>query len=478
MSEGVSSQQQTLHLSVDAITEQVVIAAACVDRPTLCRLVARLGADQFLVPRHKAIWEALAEMVRRGLEFDPATLQQVAGDRVDVGYLQQLCEMRPEVPANLPFHVDQLQWDRVRASAASGPLSLLLEAVRNPREAPDRVRALARATAAAFEAAGGGRQHLHDPAALVAAQLDDVRARMEGRSSFPYGLDGLDLYEGGRRRMVPGAAPGQLTVVTGVAGSGKSTLTARLCLGMARQRRRVLYGAWEMSGGTTLELLSCLSLGWSRSDMVEGRIPADALPELRRTMDAIGAWVTFARNPFRRRSGEKASNERNLDVVHGLVADSGCDVFIADLWKRCLASAKPEEEEEALYRQQAMAEELGVHAVLVQQQRLKDIEHRQDRRPTREGVKGSAAWVEVADTMIAPHRPALFKRIPDDRLEVFVLKQRYGKWPVGVEFRWDPDKGSVEGGRSIEYESLETSEGDAGGPLGMRNGKERSKRSG
>ncbi len=40
----------------------------------------------------------------------------------------------------------------------------------------------------------------------------------------------------------------------------------------------------------------------------------------------------------------------------------------------------------------------------------------------------------------------------DDKLEGILLKQRYGKWPAAVEFDWDPDLGSIRGGRTIEYD--------------------------
>src|SRR5207253_1950515 len=136
--------------------------------------------------------------------------------------------------------------------------------------------------------------------------------------------------------------------------------------------RNLLYGAWEMSAGMTLELLACISLGWSRSELVEGLGPV-ATPEgrfqLQERMTVLSKRIRIMGNPFRRRAGEKSSNEKNLDVVQGYIADSGCEVFVGDLWKRCLRSTEPDEEEEALIRQQAMVEELHVHAILLQQQR-------------------------------------------------------------------------------------------------------------
>jgi replicative DNA helicase len=450
MSDKEDAKQHVLHS--DTANEQVVLAAALVDDTARKRLVKKLRADHFFLPEHQAAWEALRELDRRKLKFDLATIQRMSGDRVDVRYLTQLTEVRGDTaPDNLDWHVEMLEWDRARLTAARGPVASLLEALRDPKEEPARVRAIARQVAQAFD--GHGTSAIHEPRQLIAEQVAEVRKRAEGKAVFPYGVEGLDAYSSGRRRLVPGAAPGQVTVISGMSGSGKSTFAANVTLGLARQKRRVCYGAWEMGGGMTLELLACISLGWSRSELIEGvNMTNERIVELEERMHAISKRVTFMRSPFRRNKNDKSSNAQQLDIVQENLADSGAEVFIADLWKRCLRDASPEAEEEALYRQQAMAEEMRIHCILLQQQRLKDIEQRPDKRPTREGIKGSAAWVEVADTILGVHRPALWKDIPDDKLEVLVLKQRYGKWPVAVGFEWDADGGRIWDGHEIAYD--------------------------
>jgi replicative DNA helicase len=442
----------------DPITEQLVLAAAMAGDEEARDLTQKIPADAFLSEEHRAAWAAIRESVRRGIARDPATLSKLADGKVDVGYLVELAGARPTVPdaKTLLFHVGQLLWDRQRYVAMTGPVAALLEAVEK-NEQPERVRSLARSIATSFDG-WSDRRHLHDPSDLIREQVADLRLRMSGRAVYPFGVSGLDFYDNpdglpsNRRRLIPGAAPGHVTVVTGCPGAGKSTVVARIALGLARQRRRVLFGAWEMKPGTTIELMACLSLDWSRSMLTEGLLNEEQLEVLAERMAQISRQVRFLANPFRRRTGGKASNERNLDLIQGYLADAGCDVFVADLWKRCLAEVRPEDEEEALYRQQAMCEEMGVHAILVQQQRLKDVEQRPDKRPTREGIKGSGAWTEVADNVLGVHRPALWKPVPDDVLEVVVLKQRYGKWPLAVEFGWDPDKGAITGGRAVEYD--------------------------
>lgn len=480
--------EEKLVIPVDPVNEAAILVSAARSREVLASLARRLVPDHFQSREFRAAWQALLEVHRRGLEVSNATVQAVAGE----GPAKTLHALssHPTV-RNLDFHVQFLLWDAARASAARGPVNAFLEALRDPRADPGRVRSLAQQIAQSLDG-HQDRKYLLDPDALVAEQMSAIDKRVEGFATYPFGIDGLDFYDEQvngvrRRRMLPGTAPGCMTLVTGMTGGGKSTFTAHIILGTAfpggvesdEPGRRVLAGAWEKSGRMTLELLACISLGWSRTDMTHpagnSSAPINA-PEgrkkFRERMGRIAERVRFMDNPFRRMSSadqkQRASNDRNLDVVHGYIADSGCEIFVADLWARCLVGTKPDEEQAALERQQAMAEELKVHVIAVHQQRFKDIELRADKRPTREGIKGSGGYLEIPDTVIAPHRPALYKTMEDRTLELFVLKQRDGVWPLGIEFDWDPDTGGIWGGREIQYDQPGEVDEFGGGALDQR----------
>lgn len=473
--EGEEKRPEPVEIAHSPVNEQVVLAAALVDDEARSRLLQKVKPEHFLVEGYRVAWAALGEMERRKLTFDWATLQQLGGERVDVRQLGELAQLRPESPgaANLDHHVAALYWDRQRAVAVQGPLASLLECLRKPSEAPERVRALARQIATSFD--GGGAGHfLRVGTDLVASASAALDKRMAGFACFPYGVQGLDVYEAGamddkgrdlsgRYRLTPGAAPGKVCVLTGTSGSGKSTLAFHFALGLRRQGRRVLFGAWEMGSEDSIELMAALELGWSLTDLVEGigyggeeRVQHEE--KMHALVTGAGA-ITFFDNPFQRQLSGKASNDRNMDVVHQHLADSGCEVGIFDLWERALVSNDPGEEQRALWRQHAIAEETNTHCVLLAQQRLKDIEQRPDKHPTREGIKGSSAWVDVADTVLGVHRPALWKRIPDDTIEVDALKQRRGKWPLRVSFQHDPEFGSISRGTTIPYENASLTDG-------------------
>lgn len=455
----------------DLVNEQVVISACLVDEDSRKAVISKVSGSPFQEPKHKVIWEAVVELERRHLDFDIASLHSVSGCTVDIGYVETLLAARPEAPPNLQYHIECLLWDAARAKAVTGPIAALVEAIKDPGCQPDKVKSVAAQIVSCLDE-HRSTDCLVDPDSLIANQMRDIKARSSGVAVYNYGIPGLDVdLQTKESRLTPGAFPGGITVVTGVSGSGKSTLSARIGLGLARLKRRVLVGAWEVSSGITLELMACMSLKIPRVRAMAGDLTPEEHVKLEATMHAISKYVRFMSNPFRRKKGSassRPSNDRNLDIIRGHIDSYAPDVFIADLWRRCLAKTEPDDEEEALIAQQAMAEETKCHCILVQQQRLKDVEQRQDKRPTREGIKGSSAWVEVADTILGVHRPALWKSIPDDTLEVCVLKQRFGKWPISVEMSFDPAGGFIDGGRTIPNSFA--SEMDSEMPKGSRFG--------
>lgn len=423
----------------------MVIAAAIVDLEIRKKLVQVLTPDYFYTKGHSEIWAVITELNRKGLHYDPATIKQLTAGTVDTNYLDDLITTRPEVPPNLNHHIEQMRWDRTRVEAVRGPLDTLMTALKTTTTDPDKIRAHARAVSDAFNG-HGTQKYLRDQHQIVHETIQSLETRRLGHACYPVGLPGLDEV------LIPGAKPGQVSCITGVSGSGKTCLTIRMALALAlKEKRKVLFGAWEQGSGATLELLAAFSLGISRTVMQLGHYDDATLKRLREEMEKISEYVRFFELPFGRSKGERELNDRNLDLIHQYITDSACDVFIADLWRRAIRQFDPDQEEQALYRQQAIALETNAHCMLVHQQRLKDVEQRTDKRPTREGIKGSGAWIEVPDTIIGGHRPGLFKDVGDDTFETIVLKQRHGKWPLVIEFDWNAEFGSIANGRQIQY---------------------------
>lgn len=458
---------QTVRIPHDSVNEMVVIAAVITSESARKAYLSTIPSDIMFGTGHALIWTTLQELYRKGLEYDSATMKQLGGSEVDTKYLDGLVSQRPVVPKNLAHHVAMLKWDAARISTAQGPVTSFLELLKDPRTDPSLLRSAADRIGVGLSS--GANSSLRNSEQLIAEQMKVIRERRKGIATYGFGIPGLDCFEdgysetnkegrtitfSGQPRLIPGTAPEKVTLVTGVSGSGKTTAMTRGALGMYEDGRRIAYGAYEQGSGMTLELMAGMSLGMSRTDLMTGHFDDDDERELFEEMSRISESVLFDEIPFvhfeSRR--ERFLNQRAMDRIAQTIVDSRCDVYVADLFRRTMGETDPSDEERALYRMQEMAKALKVHIVLVHQQNLKDVEATKAKIPRRDTIKGSGAYVEVPDTIVGFHRPALWKNIPDDVIYSLVLKQRFGRWPMMVAHDWDPVFGSIEGGKTVEMQ--------------------------
>lgn len=433
----------------DASNEQVVIRAAIADAEKRRVLVHQLGDSEFLVPAHSAIWRGLRALVDRGLDYSAETLRQLIaaeGAAPDEDYVTDL-EASAAVPANLEWHVETLRWDATRARTLKGAVPELVKELEDPKVTAERAVGVARAVVRALEG-GGGRRHVHRPAELARSYKSDLRARRENGAFYSYGWPAMD------NRLTYGAAPGKTAVVAGLSGAAKSTWTSNLAIQLAKLRRKVMVCAWEMGGVDTIDIMVSSMTGIDLKNLVQGKLSDEEIARVERASEWITGRIRFMENAFFERvaSGGKPSNDRNLDILEGYIAEAGCDVWIYDLWERLIVDLRPEAVTNALKRQQHMHKEYSVHGILVQQLNLKDVEKRADKRPTREAIKGTGAYVEVADLIFGVHRDAQFKAVPDDTIEVICLKQRKGEANWAMRCEWDGRIGRVGAGVEVPYD--------------------------
>ena len=440
----------------DMANEIAVIAAALVDLEQRRKLLAFIPPDNFFAPGHAEIWTILGVLEQKGLAYDPLTVQQLSNRKVDTAYLDSLIEQRPAVPPNLAHHVEMIRVDRMRVDGIRGPTQAFLDALRDPLTDASVLRALAKNVAIAFDGHGTQR-FLRDPAQLRRSAMEGIKKRRSGLAVYPFGLPGFDMFDdadpkAGQWRMIPGLFPGGVTVVTGIPGSAKTTITSQIALAQVGYGRRVLYGAWEQGAELTLELMASQSLGISRTRLATGQITDEEELAIEAEIERLEPFVRFCELPFGRARGEKIVNDKSMDLLHEMIAVTGAEVAIFDLWRKAMGQLKPEDEEQALGRQWAIGQETKCHQILLHQFRKASGDDREQRSQSRDDMKGSAAWTEVPDTILHVHREALIKDVPDDVLRINVWKQRHGIAPYAVDFDWDGDLGRLSNGRSASYE--------------------------
>ncbi len=472
---------EVVKVPIDTTSEAVLIGALVAD-PQLRRALLPLPPEYFFGSGHAAMWRVLRELFQAGHEYSRETVTLLDAE-VEAEVLDGYAKSYREHARNVTLHVERVKWNKAKKDAAEGSVARFIEAFRDPGASPAKVKAAADVMAASF-AGHGDMRYLRSSHEIVQEHAREIRARRAGERVYSYGLPGLDLYgpndfrealveleDGSKRRervsldgkprMVPGPRPGDITIVTGVSGSGKTTAMTRMILSMIHDvpRRRVLWGAWEQQDGPSLELLATIALGLSRTHVLTGQFCSQDETDLLEKMEELGSLVRFFDLPFGRDSDqERRYNRENLNVIHQHVAESGCDVFVMDLFTDALEETDPQEEAKALVRIKQMAIDCKCHIFLIHWLRHKGLAEREDKTPTADLMTGSGAYLGKSDNVLAFHRPGLYAG-EDNVLECHVLKQRNGPYPLAVAFDWEGEYGTIENGRTLEL----AKPGDRGG---------------
>ena len=106
----------------------------------------------------------------------------------------------------------------------------------------------------------------------------------------------------------------------------------------------------------------------------------------------------------------------------------------------------------------------GSAATMAEQQRSSDL-----------GIIGAGAWLDTPRVVLAPHLPAKWKNVPDDTMEIYVLKQSKGPWPIGIEFDWEPDTGQISNERSFNVREAPADSSDGAFGIAPVSGKPKAK---
>jgi replicative DNA helicase len=428
----------------DAVNEILVIQAVKKDSSLLKTLVHHISPDEFLVPSHVVIWKALRSISNKSLELTSDVVQQFilieGGDSKLVEYYNAL---GADEVRNLEYHVDTLKWDSTRARILKLAIPKLIKVLGDSKASQHDVLGIARSLVKSFD--GASRKYIHRPSELYRSYKADVTARCVNKKVYNLGHSCVD------DNLSEGFMPGRTTVTAGLSGSGKSTVWMAFVISLAKLNRKILWVCLEMDANSMLDLAVSHLTGINLRDIIRGNLSVDDIDRIDTASKWILSKIIFMGNPFYKFTG-KQSNGRNLDALEGYITESGCDIAVYDIWERILVYTKPDDVTKALYRMQAIHQEYAVHGVIVQQLRLKDLENRVDKRPTRASIKGVGSYVEVADLIIGIHRDGQFKNVEDNSVETICLKQRKGIANWSVRWDWDGSRCYIGNPRSVPYD--------------------------
>ena len=251
------------------------------------------------------------------------------------------------------------------------------------------------------------------PLSLLLGRVDAVADGAPSLDTVPSGFPSLDkLLGGGLRR-------GDLVVLGGDVGSGKSALALAIALRVAQQQRPTIFYSGEMTVERVLE----------RALAIEGRTRID---DLRRgTMDeltraSVGAAAirlrdelpVIARVPHGR-----------LEAIAGEVAASrGTELIVVDGLTALVPGVRDSAEEEATAVRALKDLALEARVAVLLTAPLPHLAARDDRRPTLDDFGAQHAIKERADVVLTLFREGMYDnaRGIEGATELLVRKNRNG----------------------------------------------------
>lgn len=397
------------------LMERAVIGAVISSTTAAQKLGGIVRADDFAVPQHPVIFGAAMALVDRGQPVDPVTvLDELArtGDLSIVGGGGYLHDCMAAAPADAGYHARRVAEDAavrfadVRLIQARQALS---ETGRDPLARLDLARdfaeeAFSRDTGAALRTAGE----------LFTAVINDIEQGRDRGLPTPW----IEL-----NRVVAGLAPGEMAIVGGRPGTGKSIIGAQLAAHTAiGQRLPSLMVSLEMSAEEIMyRLISAAS-----------RVPLEVL--LRRQLSA-GDWDRVARAHEQFAGAALVIDDQSTGLAQirarllGMKRTGAARLVVVDYLQLMEGPGESRQQAVAAVSRglKRMAREFDVPVVVLAQVN-RNPEHRTDHRPVAADLRDSGQIEADADLIILLHREDLHDPASTERgvIELIIDKQRQG----------------------------------------------------
>ena len=408
--------------------EQAILAI-CLVSPAALELVAKEATIQdFYYTRNQELYASALRVRASGMEVSmEAVLADLGEDLRSVGGRPYIDGMAMKLPskANLKSVQAYLRdLKRLSVLRRSVELSqrLAADAAGNDKLNQDIIRdAVHDLLVLSGEAAGRGMTNI---GAIIEAEM----AECERRARRPQAITGLTTGFPDLDHLTSGLQPGNLIVIAGRSGSGKTAIALNVALHLAFvQRVTVGFVSLEMSRGELTIRAIALEGGMDARDVRAGR-------EMGR-IRAIGKRI--GKSPLHI---DDEGVGRVFDRCRGLVYEQNAGVLIIDYLQRLeggLGVATREQSVASISRSlKQLARELGIPVIaLAQVGRSRDP--RAGGRPQLADLRESGAIEPDADVVCFLHRPCMVDRsAPKDAAELIVAKHRNG--PLGtVELHFD-----------------------------------------
>lgn len=417
--------------SANPEAEAALLGMILADQRLFHDVADRLKAEDFSTARNQTVWRGMRSLVATGRHIERHVLGQEIGDEagsedeIDLkGYLRALFAEGQK--QTLPI-ADLLEAVLVAATMREGiaHAEWLKEAFTNARiTSIDDVIAEARHRLSMIGTGEG------DDAASIATVSERVVASSTQvrNKEKPSGLKtGLKFIDG----LVGSLLPGQLIVIAGPAGAGKTAIGMQIGLVLAQLGYPVHAFSLEMESEEVAGRMLAAFSKVSADKIIEGDVTDEQMAKV------VDVERSFREVPFFIDARTKPTTSTLLTRATRSIAKNGTKLFITDHLRMVRPDNYKQDERERIEQvvqdHKSMAKRLGVPWILLahtQRTDMHGVKTAKDiRRPSMNNLYGSSAVENTADIILFVHRPWMI--LQDARPAD--TASHHGEWASDVE---------------------------------------------
>ena len=423
-------------LPEDVEAERALLATLCAPgaENAASEIAFQLTEEDFVDPRHRAVFKALRDLLEGQVDINPLTLKDVLdqnGDLGRVGGYPGLVELlaaeevgRPRVLADLLERKHKFR-KLIRLGA-----QMVRQAAEE--EAPPETLVEQAATDLMRLAQGRQRRDLEHVGDVARSAMDALLDRLEGRGSsgLKVGFSRLDA-------ITQGFQPGNLIVLAARPGIGKTALALNWLLRSAEhQNAHAALFSLEMSKEEVFSRLLSAHARINMKQVQAGAFDDTVQARLLKSRDALMELPIFIND-------QAAITVREITAMvdrHLSQSNQELDLLIVDYLQ---LMSSPQDSRAARQSEavrigeisrafKLLAKDHGMPVVVLSQLN-REVEHRQGGRPQLSDLRDSGAIEQDADMVMFIHRrmkPTMDGEEEDRSAELLLAKHRNG--PTGV----------------------------------------------
>lgn len=404
--------------------EKCVLGSILISPDVIDEVALVVRPRDFYLSAHSQIYATLLLIANEGKRADHVLLHnrlKRAGLVEEIGGVAYLAEIADSVPtASNARHYAQIVRDasvlRSLISAGHEIIRIGFHGEGEPRER------LAKAEAQVFEIldqrGGGGPQPIGDVLIEALAQIDE-RIAKKTIAGLRLGYPALDSATGG-------ICPGQLVILAGRPGMGKSAFAGNVAENVAESGAATLYVSLEMPALELTHRVACTRARVNGHQAKNGFISTDERRRLVQAVNELSQLPLFIDDAPGRNMTEIASLARRMkreDDLALIVID-----YLQLIEPENRRDPREQQVAQIARRLKLLAREVDVPVICLAQLN-REAEKRTDHRPRLADLRESGAIEQDADMVWFVHRDDYYRSDPDThdgKADVIIAKQRSG----------------------------------------------------